>query len=103
MVNSSGLNKAEGNKRFLRFSLFIGLFFLLACFILPSSCGDNSNVANLLPPDVQYMADTMFSHRRKALIEEFDSLCASKADDIVRMKVDSLVKLEKARINAMIK
>ena len=77
--------------------LFLGLL-----FVLEPACSSNSNRANVLPPDVQYMADTMLSHRRRAIYGEMDSIYQERFDKLVQYKVDSLVALEKERIQNII-
>ena len=76
---------------------------MLILFSSPfTSCIDNSNRANILPPDVQYMADTMFSKRRRAIKSEMDSLCVKRTSNLIEIAVDSIVTLEKERINKII-
>lgn len=62
------------------------------------SCGGNNNVANILPPDIQYSADTMFARKRRTLKKELDSICMQERDVLVKMKVDSLIILERKSI-----
>ena len=48
------------------------------------------------------MADTMFSHRRRALIKEFDSLCIQRQEFLVKSITDSLVLREQESIEKII-
>lgn len=63
------------------------------------SCGDNNNVANILPPEIQYRADTMFARRKRVLKKELDSICVAHKDSLVKVKADSLIILERKSIN----
>jgi len=84
-----------------RYSLIVLLLTLL--FLGgASSCGDNANKANILPPDIQYTADTMFSHRRKMIVDLQDSICAVRHDSLVQVKVDSFIQLEHERRKAIL-
>lgn len=74
---------------FLGLSLFIGL---------TSSCGGSGNKTNLLHPDVQYMADTMFSKRKRSLTKKLDTLCMMKSEKLIAHLVDSLVAIEEESI-----
>jgi len=69
--------------------------------LLATSCTPSGNKANILPPDIQYTADTMFSHRRNKIIKEMDSLCAARDSLMIQIKVDSIVALEQERIKAI--
>jgi|GEM_PF-2704830 len=62
------------------------------------SCGDGGNKANILPPDIQYMADTMFSHRKRAITKEMDSICIANSSMLIESAIDSFVRLEQLRI-----
>lgn len=73
------------------------------CIVLfSSSCAGSDNKANILPPEIQYAADTMFNHRRNKIIEEVNDLCAENDSIVIRAMVDSLVALETEGINAII-
>ena len=80
----------------LKMAVALGLTSLLL------ACDASSNRANILPADVQYMADTMFSHRRRAIIDEMDSLCLIQSPELIIEKRDSLVRLERDRINQIL-
>lgn len=62
------------------------------------SCGGNNNVANILPPEIQYCADTMFARQRRIMKKDLDSLCVSTRESLIKRKVDSLLILEKESI-----
>lgn len=80
----------------------IAIWFLLFGLVLfvgtTSGCGGSGNETNLLHPDVQYMADTMFSKRKRNLIKKQDTLCMLKAEGLIAHLVDSLVALEEESI-----
>ncbi len=63
-----------------------------------TACDGNANRANILPPEVQYMADTMFSHKRRALINEMDSICSQELEVLIANARDSIVALEEIHI-----
>jgi len=65
------------------------------------SCTDTSNKANILPPDIQYSADTMFAHKRNKITKHMDSICASRDSLVIQSMVDSLVDVEQQRIRAI--
>ena len=67
-----------------------------------SSCSSNPNKANILPPDVQYMADTMFSRRRRSIELEMDSICQEMMPFLVEQARDSLVAIEQEHIKSII-
>lgn len=71
---------------------------VLLCF----GCSSQGTKANVLPPNVQYMADTMLSKKRRALISEMDSLCEMRFAELVQRKVDSLVRIERTQIENII-
>ena len=93
------LMKRKNNSTFLSFTItiWIGCIVLL-CF----GCSSQGTKANVLPPNVQYMADTMLSKKRRALIAEMDSLCELKFAELVQRKVDSLVRIERTQIENII-
>ncbi len=55
-------------------------------------------MVNILPPDIQYSADTMFARNRRVMKKELDSLCILRRDGLIKIKVDSLVILEQKSI-----
>ena len=71
--------------------------------ILMLSCDNQSNKANILPPEVQLMSDTMFANRRRAIIQEMDSICEVQTPEIIRITRDSLVQLEQDRIQEILR
>lgn len=75
---------------------------LIIWSMLYCSCGPDANKANILPPDVQYMADTMFSHRRRYIIAEMDSICQRELASLIAAARDSLVELERIHIQNII-
>ena len=79
--------------------VFVTLFI---ASITSSSCSSNPNKANILPPDVQYMADTMFSHRRRSIELEMESICQEMMPFLVEQARDSLVAIEQEHIKSII-
>jgi len=85
--------------------LMIGIAGLLIAMLISvsiSSCGGDSNRANILPPDIQYAADTMFGHRRRVIQLELDSLCMIRKDSLISAKVDSIISKERQSIKNII-
>ncbi len=70
--------------------------------MMSEACSQPTNRANILPAEVQYMADTMFSHRRNRIIKEMDTLCMQNSPAMIERARDSLVLLEKARIEKIL-
>jgi len=78
------------------------MLILFITLLVISSCDNTENKANILPPDIQYTADTMFAHKRNQIIDEIDSICAVGFDEMVAMKVDSFLALEEERREAIL-
>lgn len=81
---------------------YLILSLLLMCLWGSSSCGSDSNKANLLDPNVKYRSDTMFAHKRMAIIKELDSLCLLKEDEYIAEAVDSLLPIAQKQIDAIL-
>ena len=64
-------------------------------------CSGGDHIANILPPDIQYSADTMFAADRREIMEKMDTLCLGHTDSLVRVYTDSLVTLELERIQSI--
>jgi len=79
--------------------MFSFLIFWIAFFCF--SCTDTSNKANILPPDIQYSADTMFARKRVKIMKHMDSICTTRDSLVIQSMVDSLVALERQRIRAI--
>lgn len=81
-----------------------GLIIIVStCFVLfLCSCIGADNKANILPPEIQYTADTMFNNRRNRIIEEVNDLCTQRDSIVIKAMVDSLVALETEGINSII-
>lgn len=66
------------------------------------SCGSDNNKANLVHPDVKYRSDTMYAHRRSIIIDEMDSICIVKEDELMSQMIDSLYADNKEKIDAIL-
>lgn len=66
------------------------------------ACGQQTNRANLLDPQVKYRSDTMFAHRRLVLIAEQDSLCLLREGQILQSSIDSILTLNQSQIDAIL-
>jgi len=67
-----------------------------------SACGPDSNKANLLDPQVKYRADTMFIHHRRQILDDMDSLCVLRQEELINQSVDSLLIRNKKQIDAIL-
>lgn len=80
--------------------VFIILFAFIALIAGTTSCGSNSD-AKLLIPVVTYTTDTMLNNRKEMIELEMDSLCAVHQEAYIQSAVDSLLKIERARIKQL--
>jgi hypothetical protein len=65
-----------------------------------SACTPDPNQL-ILSPEVRYMSDTMFLNRRKLLDQELDSICLIQKEALVQAAVDSLLIIEKRKIEEL--
>ena len=91
-------NRSAQDEKVAGFTGILSMLFFALWTVSLTSCGGNSNVANILPPDIQYSADTMFARNRRIKKKELDSLCILTRDSLIKVKVDSLVILEQKSI-----
>jgi hypothetical protein len=73
-------------------------FILLFSMLLSCEAPPNRNNLN---PMVRYMADTMFSHRRSEIDIRMDSICLQHLDSLRALAIDSLLLIERKRINEL--
>lgn len=84
-------------------SLGFCLAFVISLFIgTLSSCEESSNKANILAPEVQNMADTMFARKRRMSKKILDSLCIIESPKLMIEVRDSIVRVEREQIEKII-
>ena len=79
------------------------LAFVITIFLgTTSACGESSNKANILAPEVQNMADTMFARKRRMRKKILDSLCIIESPKLLIEVRDSIVQVEREQIKKII-
>ena len=74
------------------------VFLVLSSLSLACQSTPNRDKLN---PKVNYMADTMFAHRRREIDIRMDSLCQLRMELYVQEAIDSLMTLELNRIDQL--
>ncbi|MFT4566313.1 MAG: hypothetical protein ACI9FN_001268 [Saprospiraceae bacterium] len=85
-----------------RFKNHLTISALLISVSIFTSCGPDSNKANLMDPQVKYRSDTMYSHHRMSIVNEMDSLCILREDELISQSIDSIIQRRKKQIDAIL-
>lgn len=76
------------------------IFIFILVLIGSISCQRGQKL-DVLIPEIQYMADTMFANRSLSIIANIDSLCAISKEKELWKAVDSLLLIEAKRIEEL--